>query len=357
MSTNIPGTGLSCTDRHVRCFSTLMLTLTLGLMSTMASADPAKLTIQRLPDNPLLTTKSSPMLGNNVNGPSVIRVPDWVERPLGKYYLYFAHHKGKNIRLAYADKVTGPWTIHEPGTLQLDDSYFPTGVIPLDDLPEPTQKRVSQMREAGDDPLYTHIASPEVVVVPEHQEIRLYYHGMLSRGAQVTRVAVSHDGLNFEAREEIIGRPYLRVFNWENRTYGLAMPGVFYRSDDGLTNFEEGPTLFNKDMRHAALVIRGHTLYVFWTQVGDAPEQILLSTIDISGDWRSWQESQPIPILKPEFEWEGAHLPIAPSVRGAIETPVNQLRDPEIFEEDGKTWLLYSIQGESGIAIAEISGL
>jgi len=31
-------------------------------------------------------------LGANINGPSLIRVPDWVERPLGKYYLYFAHH-------------------------------------------------------------------------------------------------------------------------------------------------------------------------------------------------------------------------------------------------------------------------
>ncbi|MEE9374673.1 MAG: hypothetical protein V3V00_16580, partial [Saprospiraceae bacterium] len=46
---------------------------------------------------------------NNINGPSLIRVPDWIEKPMGKYYLYFAHHKGKFLRLAVADNVAGPW--------------------------------------------------------------------------------------------------------------------------------------------------------------------------------------------------------------------------------------------------------
>jgi hypothetical protein len=34
--------------------------------------------------------------------------------------------------------------------------------------------------------------------------------------------------------------------------------------------------------------------------------------------------------------------------------PVRQLRDPAIFPENGKTYLLYSIAGENGIAIAEL---
>ncbi len=33
---------------------------------------------------------------------------------------------------------------------------------------------------------------------------------------------------------------------------------------------------------------------------------------------------------------------------------VNQLRDPAIFEEDGRSFLLYTMAGESGIAIAEL---
>jgi hypothetical protein len=33
---------------------------------------------------------------------------------------------------------------------------------------------------------------------------------------------------------------------------------------------------------------------------------------------------------------------------------VNQLRDPAIFQEDGRTYLLYAVAGEAGIGIAEL---
>jgi len=48
-------------------------------------------------------------MGANVNGPSLIRAPAWLPNPLGRYYLYFAHHQGAYIRLAYADRLEGPW--------------------------------------------------------------------------------------------------------------------------------------------------------------------------------------------------------------------------------------------------------
>src|SRR5207249_6366426 len=89
-----------------------------------------------------------PSIGTNINGPSLIRVPGWVKKSLGKYYLYFADHNGKYIRLAYSDKLEGPWKICSPGTLQLSQSYFTD-----------------------------HIASPEVILDEGHKQIRLYYHG------------------------------------------------------------------------------------------------------------------------------------------------------------------------------------
>ena len=67
---------------------------------------PAPLNPRRLATNPLITVSSSSTLGGNVNGPTVIRVPSWVERPLGKYYMYFANHMGEFVRCAYADAVT-----------------------------------------------------------------------------------------------------------------------------------------------------------------------------------------------------------------------------------------------------------
>jgi hypothetical protein len=199
-----------------------------------------------------------------------------------------------------------------------------------------------------------HIASPDVHVDNQLKQIRMYYHGLLEDGTQATRVAVSNDGLNFVAREDVITRSYLRVFCRDGWYYGMAMPGVFYRSRDGLRDFIEGPTLFNPNMRHAALYVENETLYVFWTQVGDAPECILLSKILLTEDWRSWQETEEIELLRPETEWEGAHLPIKPSVRGEAIKPVNEIRDPAIFKEEDKLWLLYTIAGESGIAIAEL---
>jgi len=60
-------------------------------------------------------------------------------------------------------------------------------------------------------------------------------------------------------------------------------------------------------------------------------------------------------VLEPELDYEGGNLPRVPSKRGLVSEPVCQLRDPAIFSENGRTWLLYSVAGENGIAIAEIS--
>src|ERR1700716_3198501 len=57
--------------------------------------------VERLGAGPLLSPQAHPAVGANIQGPSLIRVPDWVRRRLGRYYLYFADHKGTYIRLAY----------------------------------------------------------------------------------------------------------------------------------------------------------------------------------------------------------------------------------------------------------------
>ena len=77
--------------------------------------------VARLVDGPILGQDAHPSIGANIQGPSLIRVPDWVPAPLGRYYLYFADHKGRYIRLAHADRLEGPWQVHVPGSLQLED--------------------------------------------------------------------------------------------------------------------------------------------------------------------------------------------------------------------------------------------
>ena len=306
------------------------------------SAEALNINITRLGGAPIITPEMDARMGGNIQGPSLIKVPDWVENSLGNYYLYFADHRGTYIRMAYADKVTGPWTVHSPGSLKLEDSFFPTTCPPCSLAPGRTA------------PLYAHIASPDVHVREDLNQIVMYYHGR-GEGRQFTRAAVSTDGIHFEGRADELGPHYFRVIEHDNYFYAMSMPGLLHRSSDGLSKFESGPQFFTADMRHSALLIRDDRLYVFFSQAGEQPERILLSTIDLSDDWRQWAATDPIEVLRPERDYEGANLPNEPSRRGYIDDRVNQLRDPAIYEENGKTYLLYSVAGESGIAIAEIS--
>lgn len=228
----------------------------------------AGVTARRLAGNPIVTPASSATLGENINGPSLIRVPNWVRHPLGRYYLYFANHGGTFIRLAYADHVTGPWRIYEPGTLQL--SATPS--------------------------CFDHVASPDVHVDARAKQILMYFHcpcvTAKGRGIdlQKTLLARSRDGLHFTAEPEILGPPYFRVVEWRGAFYAVARGGLLLRSPSAGKPFEAGPNLFPDDpellMRHAALDRRGDTLYVYHSRIGDKPERILVSTVTLSADWR-----------------------------------------------------------------------
>jgi hypothetical protein len=297
----------------------------------------------------------------NINGPSLIRVPDWAPSPLGAYYLYFADHKGSSIKLAYADRLDGPWSIHEPGAVQLSQTPYLQAAPAIPETVD--RERLGVPRAPGvpsmlDDCTIPHIASPDVIADHASRTFRLYYHGLDNFASQVSRVAVSTDGLRFEARSEIVSPSYLRMFRHADGWYGIAMPGGLFRSENGIDAFELGPTLFGSDMRHAGLWKRGNTLWVFWTRVGDAPERILLSTIDLREDWSRWQESEPIEVYRPTRSWEGASEPVEPSVRSSVDHAVNQLRDPYVLVEGEDAYLVYAVAGESGLGIArlEVSG-
>jgi hypothetical protein len=321
------------------------------------------LKVKRIGNGPIISSSTHSNIGNNIQGPSLIKVPEWIKPRLGKYYLYFADHKGQYIRLAYSDKIEGPWRVHTPGSLQIKNSHF------LTKPPKVNQKLLKQIESQSQNngidlsklphSLVTefttpHIASPDVHVDNKNKRIIMYFHGLQEFVRQASRVALSEDGISFQVLPEIIGRQYMRAFKHDGFTYVMAMPGQFYRSVNGLTDFEEGPLLFNSNMRHSALLVRENTLYVFWTQVGDTPERILLSTIDISEDWMEWVESAAVDVLRPEENWEGADAPLLPSVRSVAYGHVNQLRDPAIYVENERVFLLYAVAGESGIGLAEL---
>jgi len=318
----------------------------------------------RFAENPLIKLDTSPTIGDNANGPSIIRVPSWVEKPLGSYYMYFAHHKGLFIRLAYADSLRGPWKVYEPGVMKVENSAF------FRPQPDPVNS------PSG---FYTHIASPEIYIDEANKRLVMWTHGVWTEGKrwpdnlaearqwlqqnnynQYTQASVSQDGLNFQAQPAISRQPYLRVFQRDGVFYGIARLGLLLRgTKDPLSEFVTGPnpfrdTRFSNRVRHVALLTEGNQLHIFFSAIGEAPESILYTTMDLSADWSAWKVGPITTVLTPESSYECLNLPNEPSAVGEIDHPARQLRDPAIFEENGKISLFYTFCGEQGIAGAEV---
>jgi hypothetical protein len=286
-------------------------------------------TVRRFDENPIIHPGLDDAIGTNINGPSLVRAPSWLPNALGRYYLYFAHHQGTFIRLATADDLHGPWRVHRPGTLRLEETAC-----------------------------RGHIASPDVHIDEAKREIVMYFHGPTENG-QKSFVATSTDGLRFEARRTVLGPPYFRTFTHDGGHYCVCMTqhdgvhGALMRSPDGRAAYEHG-SYFLPRQRHVALLKRGNLLHIFFSRGQDNPERILRAEMPLVGDWRTWAPGEPAEVLRPERPYEGGDLPMEASRFGAIHSPAPQLRDPGIFEEDGRTYLLYSCAGETGIGIGEL---
>ncbi|GHC06038.1 hypothetical protein [Cerasicoccus arenae] len=299
----------------------------------------SKITARRSRHNPLITFNSSPTLGQNINGPTAIRVPSWLPNPLGKYYLYFGHHGGQFIRLAYADNPHGPWTIYDPG------------VLPVANVPA----------------IFGHLASPDVHIDHEQRQLRMYFHGLVPGSKdQKTLLATSCDGINFTAGKDFLAWSYLRVFQWDGWLYGVDVYGNLYRSRHADSGWEMRakkivfPVMIQDkfgqretSIRHCAMLLKGDTMILFYSRKQDAPERILATTVKLTNDWGEWLASTPIDVIQPEMDYEGSMYSNQPSVLGAG-IGVRQLRDPCILEDEGLTYLYYSIAGEEGIALAEL---
>lgn len=74
----------------------------------------------------------------------------------------------------------------------------------------------------------------------------------------------------------------------------------------------------------------------------------------LADDWKTWRPAEPQEVLRPETKVEGGHLPVYPSRFGPVGEPVHELRDPAVYEEDGRLYLLYTGAGESNVCGAEL---
>lgn len=322
-----------------------------------ASAEPRFKAVRLNGRRPILTRLHFLKAGadaceaNNINGPCVIRVPEWIpphERPArdARYYMYFAHHGGSYIRMAYAGKPAGPWHLFNTGDAvdrslgDMQRSIPPrrtpgNGVLDLG---------LSDSREidTGHFRIRQHIASPDVRIDHEGKRLAMYFHAPISAGGQKTFVATSRYGLNFNnpseggecfadetggIRDVIPGWFYFRTFEVAGRSFAYSNCGKLYRSPartaDGerasLANADEKGGLWKpraRDQRaeyweeieagsnpvrrlyrdqgreetaprHFAVVhdadIDPDKIFVIYTARSDAPERILLTVLDLGG--------------------------------------------------------------------------
>ncbi|MFD1292840.1 T9SS type A sorting domain-containing protein [Lutibacter holmesii] len=320
--------------------------------------------------------------GENINGPSLIRIPDWIptsERadPTAKYYLYFAHHDGEYIRMAWAANIGGPYTLY--------DDYAISGNRGVLD------NNQSDIFLDNDITIgFNHLASPDVHVDHENKRIIMYFHsgkttyiGSEDKGnTQLSWVSTSPYGLEFYDNIESVffGVSYFRVFEHGGYMYALDNGANYNRALDAEnpwytdpTTYDYTKTLWDKKSgvfqsaidavtgldsdeiraRHTGVRVVGDDLHVFYSQRGDIQERIQLSIIDLTDDWTDWTPNYPpYEILAPNPGWEDGELNLDFS-ESSSGSDINQLRDPYFFEDiDGKLYVVYSGSGEKGLGIA-----
>ncbi|MFN7935704.1 MAG: hypothetical protein U0R19_20415 [Bryobacteraceae bacterium] len=316
----------------------------------------------RLLGNPIVTEAMLPGPdGGSINGPSMIRVPDWAGKRLGRYYLYFSHHSGKYIRMAYADRPEGPWKIHEGGVLNVADQSAVKG----------------------------HIASPDAVVDEQARRVYLFYHGKggatggdEDEPGQSSSVAVSEDGLHFRPLGTVVGPAYLRVFRHAGAWYAVNGRGALLRApalgqrfvamgqmigdeipmaldpvrrgEPGARSDRPATGSDRYTLRHSAVDLVGDRLAFYFTCVGHRPERIFVSFVELKGAPEKWRATEATEVLRPEKDWEGAQLELQFSKGGRSRAWENGIRDPAIFREGARAWLLYSTAGEHGLGMAEL---
>lgn len=279
---------------------------------------------------------------DNINGPCCIEVPDWCQKRLGNFYLYFASHSGHHIKMAYSDNLDGPWHVVDNGVLD-----------------------ISRFTDA-----YDHIASPDIYIDNRNKKIRMYFHARsrVHGREQWTFLALSNNGIYFDDIYDLPLTPfYLRVFKKGDYFYGMSKGGNLWRSRTGLSLFEQGHNPFHPNsseeiwhndpgsIRHVALDLIGGVLEVYYSRIGDAPERILSSLIDVTDpDWTHWRAGKKVEVISALESYEGCDFPTIPSISGAALEPVNQLRDPYLLNYSGRKYLFYTVCGEQGIAFCEV---
>ena len=326
-------------------------------------------TVTRLTDTPLVAAGMfapatlaglEPDALANINGPSVLRMPHWATGKQAALHMYFGHHKGKSLRLAYADRLEGPWAMHPDPIISLADSLFE----PEDPAPDPTLPEPDWVGALGGDYLYAHVASPDAHIDEPNRRIVMYYHGLLRNGDQQTRLATSADGLHFTPQAPLLGPPYFRATRLDGPDGGMIYLSMWEGRLGRMTSWEGpvelAPRIYDGDhlpphvsgrdpsrpgqsggrqIRHGHIFAQegaqGGRLHLTFSRIGDAPERCLHCEVVPADDWADWRFGPVSDLLRPAPGWEGGDLPIRLSIMGTAWDRLHELRDPAMFTDNG----------------------
>ncbi len=319
---------------------------------------------------------------DNINGPCLVKLPDWLPHSErisanANYYLYFAHHHGKYIRLAWAEHLEGPYQLVTQST-----------IVPN---PQETVLSLSTVKMQNDEMrINGHVASPCVIVDHKNKIFKLFFHAYglptktNKRMGQKTFLATSSNGLYFgkNVSPVSLGDSYFTPFNIRNRWYAFSNGGFLYRAPSAGETvipfnydytkdlwerksrfFKEALEVYSKErkldpaigVRHLSQWINGNTMYVFFSSRTDTPERIYWASVDISDeDFRKWHIRHVELLMQAEKDWEGGHLKPRIAVGGYAKEPINEVRDPFIFNDNGQLYMFYCAGGERGIGMVRI---
>ena len=230
------------------------------------------LEVTRLNDNqPIITKKMFLDIdtglerdGGNINGPCLVRIPDWVD-PENRadvsavYYLYFAHHGDEYIRMAWAVNIGGPYTLYNTHPKGKDnDQQRGRGVLDLGGHIGKSGK--PEIKITKDIVLKNNVASPDVIIDDANRRFVLFFHAhshkpnydsrVANTSKQKTFVATSGTGLNFNMpdgsavlqggvdggevghgiKTAYLGNAYFRTFQYQGEMFAFTNYGPIWKA-------------------------------------------------------------------------------------------------------------------------------
>jgi hypothetical protein len=160
------------------------------------------------------------------------------------------------------------------------------------------------------------------------------------------------------------GFRYMIATNHSKHMVGSA---ILYRSKNCLGPWEVGPVLGHGLRSPSIYLFQGRYIVVFFTLIGDAPERLLLGTIDTeeSKDWKQWKLLPGPTILDPHdgYEYEIIYQSLYEQGRetrgGGIEFRHPRfLADTDSISHESKYLkglLFYDVQAERAVEVAKLS--